>query len=405
MRQYWIWYHMVQGIPSGKKRRLLSRFPDIRALYENRNTKISGFEEEMQLLSQGVSLEQSVAMMRRWEQAGIYTLTPADDTYPEKLKELSDPPLSLFYMGTLPDFSACPGISIIGTRKADAYGLRIARKLAGEIAACGGLVISGGAAGIDTQALEGALEVGEPVVAVLGTGVDVAYPAENRKLFSVIAKKGCLISEYLPGTLGKPWQFPERNRIVSALSDGVLVVQAPQKSGAMITARMAMEQNKDVYVVPGNIDAATHSGSNVLLEQGAAPAFSGWGVMQNYESRYPGAVAQRQPQWQRVLEQEEQTVLEQKKDEKNGLYNINKKKAVDNPINKPYSVMETRVEELSNAEQQVLKVLTQQPVHQDFLADTLEISPVQLMSVVTKLAMANLVSIYPGKMIALKKGK
>ncbi len=396
---------MVQGIPSGKKRMLLRCFPDVRALYENRNTKISGFEKEMQLLSQGGSLEQSVAMTRRWEQAGICTLTPADHNYPEKLKVLSDPPLTLFYMGTLPDFSACPGIGIIGTRKADAYGLRIARKLAGEIAACGGLVISGGAAGIDTQALEGALEVGKPVVAVLGTGVDVAYPAENRKLFSLITQKGCLMSEYLPGTQGKPWQFPERNRIVSALSDGVLVVQAPEKSGAMITARMALEQNKDVYVVPGNIDVAANSGSNALLEQGAVPAFSGWGVMRDYESRYSGAVAQRQPQWKRVSVEKEQSVPEQKQEEKNGLYNINKKKAVDNPVNKSYSVMETRARELSEAEQQVLSVLSDTPIHQDFLADKLEMSAVQLMGVVTKLAMANLVSVYPGKMIALKKGE
>lgn len=395
---------MVQGITPGKKYGILRHFADVRALYENRNTNLPGFEKEMKLLSQAVSLEQTARMVRKWEQAGILTVTPADGNYPEKLKVLPSPPLTLFYMGTLPDFSSCPGISIIGTRKADAYGLRVARKLAGEIAACGGLVISGGAAGIDTLALQGALEVGEPVVAVLGTGVDVAYPAENRKLFSIIAQKGCLMSEYVPGTQGKPWQFPERNRIVSALSDGVLVVQAPQKSGAMITARIALEQNKDVYVVPGNIDAPTNSGSNALLQQGATPVFSGWGVMQDYESRYPGAVAKREPQWQGLFVPQEQPLQEQKPEEKTHAYNINKKKAVDNPVNKPYSGKETQTAELSVAERQVLDALSDTPVHQDFLADTLEISPVQLMGVVTKLAMANLVSIYPGKMIALKKG-
>lgn len=395
---------MVQGISSGKKYGILRHFADVRALYENRNTKLAGYEKEMQLLCQAISLEQSDAAVRKWEKAGIFTVTPADADYPEKLKQLHVPPLTLFYMGKLPDFSSCPGISIIGTRKADAYGLRVARKLAGEIAACGGLVISGGAAGIDSLALQGALEAGKPVVAVLGTGVDVAYPAENRKLFSLIAQKGCLMSEYLPGAVGKPWQFPERNRIVSALSDGVLVVQAPEKSGAMITARMALEQNKDVYVVPGNIDAPTNSGSNTLLEQGATPAFSGWGVMQDYEYRYPGVVTRQEPQWQNLFAGWEQPQIQQTQEEKNDPYLINNKKAVDNPINKPYSGMETRVAELSEAEQQVLSALTEQPVHQDFLADTLEMSSTQLMGVVTKLAMANLVSIYPGKNISLKKG-
>lgn len=400
MRRFYVWYHMVQGISSGKKIALLRHFSDVRALYENRNTRLPGFEKEMQLLSQAPALEQAEALIRKWEGAGIFTVTPADDNYPEKLRVLPAPPLTLFYKGRWPDFSACPGIGIIGTRKADAYGLRTARKLAGEIAACGALVISGGAAGIDTQALEGALEAGQPVVAVLGTGVDIVYPAENRKLFSLIAQRGCLISEYLPGNGGKPWQFPERNRIVSALSDGVLVVQAPEKSGAMITARMALDQNKDIYVVPGNIDAAANSGSNALLQQGAVPAFSGWGVMQDYKSRYPGVVAQRQPQWQNLFTPAQTP----KNEEKIGLYNINKKKAVDNPVNSPYSGMENRVAELSKAEQCVLRALTEQPVHQDHLADTLDLSPVELMSVVTKLAMANLVSVYPGKMIALKKG-
>ena len=400
MRRYFIWYHMVQGITPAKKIALLRHFSDVRALYENRNAKLAGFEKEMQLLSNAPSLEQAEALTRKWERAGIYTVTPADHYYPEKLKVLSDPPLTLFYRGSFPDFSFCPGIAVIGTRKADAYGLRTARKLSGEIAACGGLVISGGAAGIDTQALEGALEAGQSAVAVLGTGVDIAYPAENRKLFSLITKKGCLISEYLPGTQGKPWQFPERNRIVSALSDGVLVVQAPEKSGAMITARMALDQNKDIYVVPGNIDASVNGGSNALLQQGATPAFSGWGIMADYQSRYPGVVAQRQPQWKSLYTPAQTPENE----EKIGLYNINKKKAVDNPANRPYSGMENRVAELSKAEQCVLNALTEQPVHQDLLADTLELSPVELMSVVTKLAMANLVSLYPGKMIALKKG-
>lgn len=394
---------MVQGISSGRKYSLLQHFADVQALYESRNTILRGFEKEMQVLSQAVSLEQSVGAARRWEQAGIHTVTPADDDYPEKLKQLPVPPLTLFYMGTLPDFSACPGISIIGTRKADAYGLRTARKLAGEIAACGGLVISGGAKGIDTLALQGALEAGKPVVAVLGTGVDIAYPAENRKLFSLIAQKGCLMSEYAPGTQGKTWHFPERNRIVSALCDGVLVVQAPEKSGAMITARLALEQNKDVYVVPGNIDAATNGGSNLLLEQGATPAFSGWGVMRDYESRYPGAVAQAEPQWQKLYI-EERPSEGQIQEEKISLYNINKKKAVDNPVKKPYSVMETRTKELSKEEQRLLQALSEKPVHQDFLAETLEMSAVQLMGIVTKLAMAGLICVYPGKMIALKKG-
>jgi DNA processing protein len=165
--------------------------------------------------------------------------------------------------------------------------------LGGEIAACGGIVVSGMAAGIDAQAIEGALQAGRPAVGVLGCGVDRIYPAENRKLFQAVEQHGCLISEFPPGTLPQKWTFPKRNRLISGLSCGVVVVEAPERSGALITANRALEQDRDVFVVPGHLDEPNCAGSNALMRQGAIVVTCGWDVVSEYEHLFPNVIEKR----------------------------------------------------------------------------------------------------------------
>jgi len=221
---------------------------------------------------------------------GIHICTYNDGAYPSRLKNIADPPMVLYYVGHLPDLDGTPVIAAVGTRKASVYGLNVAKRIGGQLARCGAIVVSGMAAGIDAAAASGALTAGGAVVGVLGCGVDVVYPACNRGLYADVERHGCLISEFPPGTEPFKWNFPHRNRIMSGLSNGVLVVEAPEKSGALITAKQAAEQGRDVFVVPGNVDVPTCIGSNALMREGAIPVRNGWDVVSEYLNLYPDKI-------------------------------------------------------------------------------------------------------------------
>lgn len=199
---------------------------------------------------------------------GVTLLTWGEAGYPEALRRLTDPPLVLYRRGPL---SPGEGVGIVGTRKCSPYGRRIASELGAGVASRGGVVVSGGARGIDSAAHEGCLEAGGPTIAVLGTGIDRVYPVSNRRLFEDISIKGALVTEFPLGTEAKSWTFPRRNRIIAALSAPLVVVEAPSRSGAMITARLALEAGRDVWAVPGRISDALCRGSNGLIGDGAFP--------------------------------------------------------------------------------------------------------------------------------------
>ena len=197
---------------------------------------------------------------------GIKLITWGSNEYPAPLRDLGDAPLLLYASGTkLPS----GGIGVVGTRRCSAYGRKVAA-LIGEVIGSSGIgVVSGGALGIDAAAHEGCLDSGGMTVAVLGTGVDVVYPSSHRWLFEKIKEKGALISEYPLGTKARPWAFPRRNRIISGLSDRLVIVEAPLKSGAMITAKIALELGREVWAVPGRITEENSRGTNALIADGA----------------------------------------------------------------------------------------------------------------------------------------
>ncbi len=190
------------------------------------------------------------------------------DEYPEALNRLSDPPLVLYKKGAC---RCTEGVGIVGTRRCSSYGRNVARNIAGRLGLCGRRVISGGARGIDTAAHEGCLEVGGKTLAVLGTGIDKVYPAANRALFEGIIAQGALLSEFPLGFPARNWTFPRRNRLIAALSKPLVVVEAPVRSGAIITARIAIEVGRDVWSVPGRITDTLSAGSNWLIADGAYP--------------------------------------------------------------------------------------------------------------------------------------
>jgi DNA processing protein len=189
-----------------------------------------------------------------------------DPNYPALLKQIHDPPARLYVHGRLP---AEPMIAIVGSRRATPYGQRAARRLARDLSELGVVVVSGLARGIDAAAHRGALEGGSPTVAVMATGLDRIYPPEHAELAQAIAQSGAVITEAEPGTPPLPGRFPVRNRIISGLSLGVIVVEAAQRSGALITARMAAEQGRDVLCVPGSIENPLATGVHQLIKDGA----------------------------------------------------------------------------------------------------------------------------------------
>ncbi|MDD4189579.1 MAG: DNA-processing protein DprA, partial [Eubacteriales bacterium] len=217
-----------------------------------------------------------------------------DPSYPVKLREIYDPPVALYIKGKL--IADEPMIAVVGSRKADSYGRDVAHMLAYEIANCGITVVSGMARGIDSFAHSGAINAGGRTAAITGCGLDTVYPPENKKMSTVIERTGVLISEYPPGMSPLPPNFIARNRIISGLSSGVLIVQAGRKSGSLITANYALEQGREVFAVPGNITSRNSAGTNALIRDGAkivthisdileelGPAFAGYGAEESDE--------------------------------------------------------------------------------------------------------------------------
>ena len=196
-----------------------------------------------------------------------------DDDYPAALLDLPDPPITLWRIGSL-DLLRGPVVAIVGTRKASTYGERVAREIAGSLARHGACVLSGMARGIDGVAHVAALDASGKTAAVLGTGVDIAYPPSHRALHRRIATSGLLLSELAPGAHSHGGSFPQRNRLIAALAKLTIIIEAPVKSGALITARHAQELNRDLGVVPGPIDSPQSEGSNLLFRDGAHPITS-----------------------------------------------------------------------------------------------------------------------------------
>ena len=382
---HWIWFSELSGLSQRQKLNLLRQGFEPEDLYHTSQEELQNIPDAAPLADKDLTRAREIAEQCR--EKGISILTFRDTAFPSRLRNIDDGPVLLYYRGIFPDPDAQPMIAMVGTRKATPYGLRIARSMAEQIAACGGLVVSGGAAGVDAAAMESALDAGFFTVGVLGCGVDVVYPVSNRPLFDRVVAKGCLISEYPPGTKPEHWHFPQRNRIISGISHGVLVVEAPRKSGALITARCALEQGRDVFVVPGNIDSAACEGSNSLLMEGAQPVMTGWNLMETYAAQYPDTVSRRDVPIHR---------------EKESYADSCDKISIDNPPLPPYSGMMDRMSELSADEKALISCLTADSILIDDLIDRSGIPAAKVLSMLTILSLKGFVTMYPGRRVSAK---
>jgi DNA processing protein len=223
------------------------------------------------------------AELARLESLGFRFVARSDPAFPPLLRAIHDPPAGLFLRGEAdPALLAGASVAIVGARACSAYGRQVARKLGRELAAAGLVVVSGLARGIDSEAHRGALESAGTTIAVLGCGIDRDYPAANRELARQIASTGIVVSEYAPGVEPAPWRFPARNRIVAGLCAATIVVEARERSGALITADFALEEGREVFAVPGEITSSLSEGANALLRLGAVPLTRTEDVLESY---------------------------------------------------------------------------------------------------------------------------
>lgn len=290
MLRYWLWLTTRKGIGLRGKLDVLAHFGSPDAAYmadEAEYAQIEGLQKRDRTSLMDKSLDGAERILNDCYEADIKLLTWQDAQYPERLRNIDDPPVLLYYKGRLPAFDEEPVVAMVGSRAASAYGLVNAKRIGFQLGKCGAVVASGMAAGVDTMALTGALTAGRPVIGVLGCGADVVYPRQNGSLYRDVEERGCLLTEYPPGTRPLAQNFPVRNRILSGLSVGVVVVEAGEKSGALITAQRALEQGRDVFAVPANIGVASSMGSNRLLKEGALLAESGWDIAREYVHLFP----------------------------------------------------------------------------------------------------------------------
>jgi DNA processing protein len=268
----WLALSLTPGLGPTRARKLVEHFGSADAVFRAELTALeaTGMQAvSAQSIATGKSAELASEEMARATSAGIAVLAFDDPSYPPRLKEIYDPPLILYVRGD-PQILSKPGIAVVGTRHPTPYGIGMAERLACDLATQGLVIISGMARGIDTAGHRGAITAKGKTVAVFGTGVDVIYPKENSRLSEqILGIGGALISEFPLGTFAAPQNFPIRNRILSGMSMGVLVVEAAEYSGTRITARMALEQNRDVFAVPGNVTNKNSWGPNTLIKQGA----------------------------------------------------------------------------------------------------------------------------------------
>ena len=414
---HWIWLSHRPGFGPRTKAKLLEHFRDPEAVYYADGEALGQLElsAEARAALLDKNLESSGKILEECEKKRLNILTIQDAAYPSRLKNIPDPPLVLYYKGQLPDFDSEPVIGVVGTRKASAYGLTVAKRMGYQIGKCGGLVVSGMAYGIDGLAMSGALTAGAKTVGVLGCGADIVYPQSNRSLFRDVERYGCILSEFAPGQPAAKWTFPMRNRIISGLSCGVLVVEAPEKSGALITARLALEQGRDVFAVPGNIDMPTCAGSNELLRDGAIMVSSGWDVLSEYESLFPDKIHREDaPSRQRAYPQElarqegETTpprVAQTPRipEETNHLKKNLEKKSIDKEPVQAYSDVNVNLSRLSGDEKTIVSCLQNgQRLVDDVIAET-GMTTGKLLAVLTMLELKGVIRRLPGKQICLKQ--
>lgn len=386
--RFLIWLTLGIGFCSPKPKHLLSLYGDLSVLY-------NGKEQELRLcgiLTQGeinrlmkTPVTAADEIISRANELGQQIVDITEDAYPASLRCIDDAPAVLYVQGTLPDFDNLESISIIGTRKATVYGVRTAFELGANLSREGFVVVSGGALGIDCAAHRGVLASDGITVCVLGCGIDYDYLRENKAMRNAITVKGALISEYPPGSSPAARNFPQRNRIISALSKGLVVVEAPKASGSMITVSLALTHGKDIFAVMGNVDSVYSEGSNALIKDGAIPVTSYKDVAEYYLG----------------LSDDDTTALKFGDDVISSVPTKLKSNFSNSNDNKPVPVHNKSVS-LTQEQSTVYYIIGASPIHVDEIAHRAGMPVYKVLSILSTLEMNDLIVSSQGRNYTLK---
>ncbi|MDI9475943.1 MAG: DNA-processing protein DprA [Natronincolaceae bacterium] len=356
-----VWLSHIEGISNRNIERLINYFCNIEEIwYAGKKHIIKALGHRNTIVDKIIknrNQQSIVEIFKNLNSNNILPLTIYDPLYPHKLKNIYDPPYVIYIKGSKIDFDV-PLISIVGTRRATPYGRWAARQFAKELAKWNVGIISGLALGIDTCSHIGALEGNGYTIGVLGCGLDQYYPASNRSLTDKIFENGCIISEYRSGTPPLKHHFPARNRIVSGLSDGVVVIEAPERSGALITVDFALDQGKDVYALPGNINNMQSKGTNKLIRDGARILLEVDDIIENLKYKYPMC---------------------------------------------KIDMEQSARDDLSESEMQVFNVIKRNPVNIDLIINETGIKAAELNSILTILEIKGYINQMPGKIFTVVK--
>ncbi len=359
---YWLALSLIPGLGSILIKRLLERFKTAEAVFRapmKELLKIEGLGEKVASEVLKGPFEKAVSKeLSLLEEVQGRIVTLKDDDYPNRLKDIYDPPALLYVRGELRKEDEL-AIAIVGSRKTSPYGRWITEKIGQDLAHHRVTVVSGMARGIDSLAHKGALQGGGRTIAVLGCGVDVIYPSESRNLFYQIIEQGAILSEYPMGSPPEGGHFPRRNRIISGLSIGVVIVEASAKSGSLITAGYALEQGREVFAIPGNVGAETSRGTNQLIKEGAKLVESSEDILEEIL-----------PQWRGEGERGQEA---------------------DRPV-----------PDLTSEEKVLYQLLTETPLHIDAIIQESQLDPGKVSSFLLNLELKGLISQWPGKCFTKK---
>ncbi|MBR5236781.1 MAG: DNA-processing protein DprA [Clostridia bacterium] len=419
--RFWLWLTLKKGIGSSKITALLEHFESPEEIYsadEAEFLKVEGLSGKDVRVLADRSMHRAEVVAESCRKHGIRVLTFDSPYYPALLKTIYDPPYVLYAKCkeriNLNDHMT---VAVLGTRTSSPYGITMAETIAFDMARQGITVVTGMARGIDGAASVGALRGGGVPVAVLGNGLDICYPPEHKELMKQIIEHGIVLSEYPPGERPFPWNFKPRNRIITGISYGTVIVEAPQSSGAINSANWTAEQGRELFVVPGDVNRSTSQGSNRLLTEGAQPALSAEDVLCAYQDRFSDLLQQNRPTedalktnfpayngWigKSVTPEKDPIPFsknEKAKNQKIEAQNLSIQAAKTVPVTQP---SQEKTASLTQQEKDVLALLKETPTHIDALIEQ-GMSPGLLAATLTTLELKGMIRALPGKQYCLQK--
>lgn len=393
--KYFLWLTTRKGLRAGEPWELLSRFGTPEAVYfaERAEYELLGIAGARLESLEDKELRGAEKIMADCESLGIHIMTIQDADYPELLGRIDDPPVVLYWKGKALSVDDTLTVGVVGARKCTPYGENLAGRLGLELARRGVTLVSGMAEGIDTAGIKGALQGGGTVISVLGGGIDVIYPWQNRWLYEDVAAAGTLVSEYPPGTEHAGHHFPIRNRILSGLSRGVTVVEAGASSGALISARAALDQNREVFAFPGPVGAAASLGCNRLIQRGEAKLILS---AEDILEEFTGAVSEETPQL--LPPMDERTVKERLEVEPSPAPSRpREEKVVDKQPQRAYISLTDDPEALTDDQRDILMAIQHKAMTADDVAEAAQIPAKRVLSALTMLQLKGWVEEKPGK--------